>query len=285
MWWWCRSSERCDVQGKAMGEEEVCGRPLGLHFHQATGDLYVADAYFGLLVVGRGGGAATQLAVEADGQPFRFTNHLDIDQVNGIIYFTDSSTRFSRRQFAMLVASGDNTGRLMSYDPETKEVKVLLGGLKFANGVALSRDRSFVLVTESSGSRITRLWLTGPNAGKTDVFAHLPGYPDNVKRNSAGEFWVAMHARKGPLSAVLQYDSWLKRAILKLPLDFQRLHRMFLSKRCQAMAIKFSEDGEVLDVLEDKEGKSLKFISEVEEFEGDLWVGSVIMPFAGLYKL
>ncbi|KAF3778693.1 STRICTOSIDINE SYNTHASE-LIKE 10 protein [Nymphaea thermarum] len=277
--------ERCDLKGKEMGEEEVCGRPLGLQFHEATGDLYVADAYFGLLVVGEGGGAATQLAVEADGEPFRFTNHLDIDQVDDTIYFTDSSSRFSRRQFAMSVASGDSTGRLMSYDPKTKEVKVLLKGLKFANGVALSRDRSFILVIESSGCRVTRLWLKGPNAGKTDVFAHLPGYPDNVKRNSAGEFWVALHGRKGPLSVVLQYDSWLKRAILKLPLNFQRLHKLFMRNRSQAMAIKLSEDGEVLDVLEDREGKSLKFISEVEEFNGDLWVGSVIMPYAGLYKL
>ncbi|KAL2984505.1 hypothetical protein AAZX31_12G091800 [Glycine max] len=29
--------------------EHICGRPLGLRFDKKTGDLYIADAYFGLL--------------------------------------------------------------------------------------------------------------------------------------------------------------------------------------------------------------------------------------------
>ena len=36
----------------------ACGRPLGLKFNEATCDLYIADAYFGLLVVGHNGGVA-----------------------------------------------------------------------------------------------------------------------------------------------------------------------------------------------------------------------------------
>lgn len=34
----------------------VCGRPLGLKFHKTTRDLYIADAYFDLMVVGHNGG-------------------------------------------------------------------------------------------------------------------------------------------------------------------------------------------------------------------------------------
>lgn len=77
--------------------EHVCGRPLGLRFDKKTGDLYIADAYFGLLVVGPAGGLATQLATEAEGEPFRFTNDMDIDEQDDTIYFTDSSTVFQRR--------------------------------------------------------------------------------------------------------------------------------------------------------------------------------------------
>ena len=68
-----------------------------MQFNKATGDLYITDAYFGLLTVGHEGGAAAQVAVAADGEPFHFTNGLDVDQENGMVYFTDSSARFQRR--------------------------------------------------------------------------------------------------------------------------------------------------------------------------------------------
>lgn len=77
--------------------EHVCGRPLGLRFDKKTGDLYIADAYFGLQVVGPTGGLAGQLVTEAEGQLFRFTNDMDIDEDDGVIYFTDTSTSFQRR--------------------------------------------------------------------------------------------------------------------------------------------------------------------------------------------
>ena len=76
--------------------EQVCGRPLGLKFNEATCDLYIGDAYFGLLVVGYNGGVAKQVVTSAEGVPFRFTNALDIDQNTGVIYFTDTSTIFQR---------------------------------------------------------------------------------------------------------------------------------------------------------------------------------------------
>jgi len=60
--------------------EHICGRPLGLRFHKRTGDLYIADAYFGLLVVGPQGGLATRLVSKEDGVPLKFTNDLDIDK-------------------------------------------------------------------------------------------------------------------------------------------------------------------------------------------------------------
>jgi len=76
--------------------EHICGRPLGLRFDKRTGDLYIADAYFGLLKVGPEGGLATSLATEAEGVPLKFTNDLDIDD-EGNIYFTDSSSKYQRR--------------------------------------------------------------------------------------------------------------------------------------------------------------------------------------------
>ena len=77
--------------------EHVCGRPLGMRFNEETGDLYIADAYMGLLVVGPNGGLATKVATKAQGISLQFANALDIDRSSGLVYFTDSSSLYPRR--------------------------------------------------------------------------------------------------------------------------------------------------------------------------------------------
>ncbi|AET00433.1 putative strictosidine synthase transcription factor WD40-like family [Medicago truncatula] len=237
------SSNRSDcVVPFAPELEHICGRPLGLRFDKKNGDLYIVDAYLGLNVVGPAGGLATQLATEAEGQPFRFNNDMDISEDEDVIYFTDSSTVYQRRQIPLLLLSGDKTGRLMKYVKSTKEVKVLLSGLNYPNGVCLSKDGLFLLVGETSTFRILRLWLHGPNAGQVNTFAVLPGYPDNIRRNSDGQFWVALHNA----------------------------------------AIKLSDEGEILEIVE---GKTMRYVSEADEKDGKLLIGSVLMPYIGIYSL
>lgn len=183
------------------------------------------------------------------------------------------------------ILSGDKTGRLLKYNISSNEVTVLLRGLAFANGVALSKDHSFVLVAETTTCRILRLWLHGPNAGNIDTFAELPGFPDNIRRNSKGEFWVALHAKTTPFSRWMISNTWFGKFLLKLPLSFKKLHALLVGGKDYATALRLSEGGEILEVLEDSDGKSVKFISEVEERDGALWIGSVLMPFVGVYTM
>lgn len=181
------------------------------------------------------------------------------------------------------VLSGDKTGKLIKYDKSSKQLTVLLRDLAFANGVALSKDRSFILVAETTSCRITRLWLSGPNAGKRDNFADLPGFPDNIRRNRDGEFWVALHAKKCTFARWALSNTFLGSLLLKLPLRFRQLHSLFVC-RPHATILKLSEEAEVLEVFEDTEGKTLRFPSEVEERDGKLWIGSVMMPYIGIYN-
>ncbi|XP_049412584.1 protein STRICTOSIDINE SYNTHASE-LIKE 10-like [Solanum stenotomum] len=252
--------------------EHICGRPLGLRFDTKTGDLYIADAYLGLQVVGSKGGLATPLVQNFEGKPLVFTNDVDID--GDVIYFTDTSTKYQRWQFLTSFSSGDTTGRLMKYVKSTKKVTVLLGDLAFANGVALSKNRSFVLVTETTNFRILRYWLKGPLAGTHDVFVELPGFPDNIRINPKGEFWVALQAIRS-VSSISDSKFGMLR-FTPQQMDEEELH---------PTAIKLSDDGRVLEVLEDVEGKTLRSISEIEEKDGKLWIGSVVMPFLRVYGL
>ncbi|GLJ49801.1 hypothetical protein SUGI_1057660 [Cryptomeria japonica] len=263
--------------------EHICGRPLGMRFQRQTGDLYVADAYLGLLVLGSEGGLAKPIVNEAEGKPLGFTNDLDFDE-EGVVYFTDTSTIFQRRQFLFCILSGDDTGRLIRFDPKSAEVTVLLRNLKFANGVAMSKDFSFILVSETTNCRILRYWLKGPKAGSSEVFALLPGFPDNIRRNADGEFWVALHCRRNlPTSLALSYP-WLRWALFKLPLSIKQLYFIFTGAHQQGIAIRLGEDGKILEVLEDQLGSTVKLISEVEERNGKLWMGSVIVPNVALYS-
>lgn len=57
---------------------------------------------------------------------------------------------------------GALTGRLLSYSPATKETKVLVSKLWFANGCALSKDESYVLVADTIAAQIHKHHLKGP---------------------------------------------------------------------------------------------------------------------------
>ena len=50
-----------------------------------------------------------------------------------------------------------------------------------------------MVVAETGAYRLTRLWLSGPDAGRSDVLVdNLPGFPDNIARRDDGLIWIAM---------------------------------------------------------------------------------------------
>ncbi|XP_068653179.1 protein STRICTOSIDINE SYNTHASE-LIKE 10-like [Aristolochia californica] len=267
--------------------EHICGRPLGLRFNQKTGDLYIADAYFGLLKVGPEGGLAMPLVTQAQDRPFKFTNDIDIDQETGVIYFTDSSSNYPRRKFLSLVMSGDKTGRVLKYDPSSKETTVLVNNMSMPNGVALGKDGSFLLFTETTTCRIIKLWLKTHKAGSSEVLMELPGFPDNIRRSPGGDFWVSVFSRRAKFTKWFLSYSQLGRLLLRVvPFSVEKWYSYMVERLgSNALAMKISGEGKVLESLEDKEGKTLKFTSEVDEMQGRLWFASLVMPYVAVYKL
>ncbi|TMW84942.1 hypothetical protein EJD97_024090 [Solanum chilense] len=262
--------------------EHKCGRPLGLEFDENSGDLYIADAYFGLLVVGPNGGLATQVAKIAQGFPFGFTNSLCIDQNHGVLYFTDSSTTYTRRSHISAIVSGDDTGRLMKYDMKNKQVLVLLENLKFPNGIAISKNGDFILFVETTTCKIFKLWIETSKAGSAEVVSELPGFPDNIKRNKEGEFWVGVNSWRSKFLGWVLSKNWIRNNLVKIPFDITKAHSFLanIGFGGGSLAIRLSEDGHVVEILGDPKRKSWKFVSEVYEMTGNLWIGSVKMPFA-----
>ena len=165
------------------------GRPLGLKF-DSNGNLIVADAFQGLLSIDTAG-QISMLTSGYGGLPFMLTDDLDIGS-DGTIYFSDASSVNNLNNLNN--DWGQANGRLLSYNPNTDVTNLLLDNLYFANGVALSPDESYLLVNESAVNHIRRYWLTGPNAGQTEVFSNVSqfqGLPDNITHNGESLFWVA----------------------------------------------------------------------------------------------
>ncbi|KAL5983109.1 Protein STRICTOSIDINE SYNTHASE-LIKE 13 [Asimina triloba] len=291
---------------KQSTHEQLCGRPLGLRFDQQTGYLYIADAYYGLLVVSPRGGLATPLATHAEGKPILFANDLDIHR-NGSIFFTDSSMRYNRlllsakdfmsemiadsdfvlccihgiwrmepcyRNHFFVLLEGEATGRLLRYDPSSSTTHVVLHGLAFPNGVQISKDQTFLLFTETTNCRIMRYWLEGPRMGAVEIFANLPGFPDNIRLNEKGQFWVAIDCCRTPIQEIMSHNPWIRNIYFRLPLKMKYLARMIGMKMYTVISL-FDEKGEILDVLEDQRGEVMKLISEVKEVDGKLWIGTV----------
>ncbi|KAK4708562.1 hypothetical protein R3W88_029487 [Solanum pinnatisectum] len=278
----CNNRDGCQGFYDHSTSEHKCGRPLGLEFDENSGDLYIADAYFGLLVVGPNGGLATQVAKIAQGVPFGFTNSLCIDQNHGVLYFTDSSSTYSRRSHISVIVSGDDTGRLMKYDMKSKQVSVLLKNLKFPNGIAISKHGDFLLFVETTTCKIFKFWLKTSKAGSVEIVSELPGFPDNIKRNKKGEFWVGVNSRRNKFLGWVLSKNWIRNNLVKIPFDITKAHSFLanIGFGGGSLAIRLSEDGHVVEILEDPKRKRWKFVSEVHEMNGDLWIGSVKMPFA-----
>ncbi|XP_030549965.1 protein STRICTOSIDINE SYNTHASE-LIKE 10-like [Rhodamnia argentea] len=282
-----RDRKLCDGS-KDPNKEQICGRPLGLKFNGATCDLYVADAYYGLLKVGPRGGVAEQLATSGGGVRFNLTNALDIDARTGAVYFTDSSIFYQRRNYMLSIENGDKTGRVLKYDPRTKRVTVLLNGLSFPNGLALSKDGSFLVVAETGNLQLLRIPLspsgTGRHATPAQVFyPQLSRYPDNIKRNDKGEFWVALNSGRGLVFPKTEEGPHRGSSVRgRAHGDRDGNEIPWFTK--DPVAIKFSEQGRVVEVLDGGFGRTFEAVSEVEEFAGTLWIGSVTMPYVGKFK-
>jgi sugar lactone lactonase YvrE len=57
-------------------------------------------------------------------------------------------------------------GRLFSLDPRSGRVVTVLSGLQFANGVAVPDHGRYLVVAETGGHRLLRLWLEGDRRGE-----------------------------------------------------------------------------------------------------------------------
>lgn len=242
------------------------GRVLGLEFDNEQ-NLIVADAVHGLLSIDIEGNIQS-LSTQSDGLPFKFTDDVSVSK-NGDIFFTDASYKyghFDRENVDIWIHKPH--GRVLKYSAKNKETNTLLDGLYFANGIALSPKEDYLLVSETASYRIVKYWLTGPNKGKSEYFVeNLPGFPDNIDYKD-GLFWVAIVDFRQPIIEKLSPHPFIRKIMLRLPESF------LPSPKINSCILAFAENGELVFNLQAKPGTAFGKITDINEQNGFLFLGT-----------
>jgi sugar lactone lactonase YvrE len=243
------------------------GRPLGLDWDR-DGDLVVCDAEQGVLRVARTGGEPEVLVARGEGPGTVGLANNPVVGSDGTLWFTDSTRDrpVSQAEEAILDHLGD--GRLLRRDPDGS-LEVVKGGMTFANGVTLTADEDALLVASTGDYTLTRIELTGQDAGaETVLFDPLPGFPDNLSTGPDGTIWLAMPAPRNPAADfLLPRHPMLRRIVERLP------EAVKPSAERHAFVLGLGPDGEVRHNLQGS-GERYHYVTGVREHDGWLYLGS-----------
>ncbi|KAG2717922.1 hypothetical protein I3843_03G194100 [Carya illinoinensis] len=237
------------------------------------GHLIVCDIEKGLIRIGEDG--VNVLATHVNGSEIRFANDV-IEASDGNLYFSIASTKFEPHNWYLDVLEGKPHGKLLKYDPSSTKTSILLDGLCFANGVALSRDEDYLVVCETWKFRCLKYWLKGEDKGKTEIFVNnLPGGPDNINLAPNGSFWIALLQLT---SEGLEFVHTSK-ASKHLVATFPKLTEQVIGVYKKATVVNVAVDGKIIKRFDDPNGKVMSFVTAALEFEDHLYLGSLNSNF------
>ena len=262
---------RISPDGQPTVVGETGGRPLGLAVAR-DGRLLVCDSPRGLLAMDTDSGKFETLVEEVDGRHLQFCSNVT-ETPDGTIYFTESTSAFTYPHFKGAIMEARPRGSLFRRDADGT-VLTVVPGLYFANGVTQTADGSALVFAETQGRRLSKYWLTGPQAGAvTTLVANLPGYPDNISTGADGRIWVALVS---PVNAAAEWLAprapALRKLLWKLP------DRLQLQIKPEVWAVAFDPDsGEAIAGLHSKH-PSFGMVTGLVESDGKLWMGCIGAP-------
>ncbi len=214
-------------------------------------------------------------------KPFLIPNGLDIAD-NGMIYFSNTSeiSSYTIKYGRKIIMEMKPLGGLYSYNPETEEVKTLIDGTYFGNGVVISKDQDYLLMVETTKYRVIKYWLSGTKAGQTEIFIdNLQGFPNGISIREDGSYWLGFSTKRNEALDNIHSKKGMKKLVYSLPEFMQPKAETF------GMIINVSEEGEIIESLFDTNGTVLPEAGAVKEFNGHLYIGGDVLPYIGKYKL
>lgn len=269
---------------ESQGDPEVLGNtgghPLGLKF-DADGNLIICDANKGLLCL-TPAGEISVLSDSVNGRKYKVPDDLGI-AADGKIYFSDISSKWTLDDADFAIMEDNALGELICYDPATKTSSVVLDGMHLSNGVAMGPDDEYLLVNQTLGFCVTRLWLKGPKAGQSEPFVeNLPGGPDNITFNGKDTYWVALAFPRFPRLETLAPKPFLKKLMLRLPKFLAPVPEFFdgLNVPGYGLFVGVDMEGNITHFADAHDG-AFGMVTSVLEYEGQLYIGGIAAEYIG----
>lgn len=274
---------------------EIPGRPLGVHALDEN-RILVCSTSKGLLNVDLRTKSFKVLSKKAKThskysrtEKIVYANDLDVTE-DGKVYFTDSTDipvdkgnegfYSTLRTYILDLLEGHPTGRLLEYDFMKNTTTELMPNLWYANGVAASKNGSFVAVVETNGFRVFRYWLKGPRAKTKDILiSNLPGMPDGISTAPDGNFWIALVSPSVSFWNLLRFKT-----VRYLYAWFSSVWKTMPLKKW-GYVLKVTPEGEVLTVLVDLEGYFINSISSAVERNSTLFLGNLVGDYVSIFDL
>jgi hypothetical protein len=209
--------KRCD--GSPAREVRRFDRPITALCGLPGGRLAVALAGTEIRVLAAAEGTDAGKAIAGGGM--HAVNALAA-QPDGTLLATDGSASEPCSEWGRDLLNRGRSGRLLSVNPETGEIKVRAAGLHFAFGAAaVGTD---VLVSESWRHRLVAI---AANGAMRAILDQLPVYPSRIAPASDGGFWLtAFTARTQLVEFVLRESAYRKRMMREVPPEFWIVPRL-----------------------------------------------------------
>ncbi len=236
------------------------GRVLGFAF-DSQGNIVAADAFKGLLKITPDRQVQVLTERVSPNDPILYADAV-IVAANGLIYFTDATTRFSPSDWGGALGASlldlmeqSATGRVLVYDPTSDHTRVVAHGLAFANGIATSEDGQALFVVETGRYRIWKidsaaenLDVRQPSSQARVLLENLPGYPDNLTRGLDGKLWAGLAKPRSTVADRLSDKPFLMKVVARLPRFLIPVPKSY------GHVFAFTEDGRVVADLQDPSG-------------------------------
>lgn len=252
----------------------------GMQFDK-QGNLLAMMNGLGLIRIDQNKNVEVLVTKDADDRPILMGSGLTIAS-DGKVYFANlfsqntSSSKYINKLFLEL----KSTGGVYCYDPRTKLTETISRGNYFANGLELSKDESFLLLSETSKYRILKYWLKGDKAGTSEIFLdNLAGFPNNISRRDNGNFWIGFTTKRNDQLDSIHSKKRMKKFVYGLPAFVQPKAEKF------GMILEISDAGTILQALFDPSGEFVMEAGAVKEFRNNLYIGGDVVSYIAKYSI
>lgn len=281
------------------------GRPLGGCF-AADNTLYIADAHLGLIRLRSAPDSKVELVAsrvfdQGSWSPLLYANDVAVGPKTGLVYFTDSTNiapdRIGTRSWDTLYGSkadcirGSKTGRLLQYDPDTDEVKVLARGFHFPNGISIDKDEKWLIFGETYTLRLQKYGISSGDV-QALVDGGLTGYPDGLDCA-----WKGVTSVDSSLCYAAMPSSIvpIMKLAMAIPHPLDMIFRSLLLSLPKSMAPPVKPYGGIavfdpegtgsVDFIQDPKGTDIAMLTGVTVHDNKLFLGSLKNDYITVYNL